>query len=309
MRIATHQRTPPNQTILPNARKATRIGYFTILAATVLAVSGCARDVAPMFDGKAALNLAAQQMSFGPRIVGTQGHAEAKLWILDTLSRLGWETTVQSAAYRGVDLFNLVGRRGTSDRGPIVIGAHYDTRPKADRDPIDPEAPVPGANDGASGVAVLLELARVLPDDRDGQEIWLVFFDGEDSGGLEGWEWSAGAAAFADDLTVTPQAVVIVDMVGAAALHIPREATSDVGLLDEVWSIADDLGADVFVEEAGPPIIDDHRPFLQRGIPAVDLIGLPYAHWHTTADTLDKLSAESLEQVGRVLQAWILSRR
>jgi hypothetical protein len=102
---------------------------------------------------------------------------------------------------------------------------------------------------------------------------------------------------------------VIVDMVGDAAVRIPREATSDVALLDELWSIAEELGAEAFVPELGAPIMDDHRPFLERGIPAVDIIGLPYAHWHTTADTLDKLSAESLEQVGRVVYAWILSRR
>ena len=248
-------------------------------------------------------------MAFGARIPGTAAHAQAEKWILASLEALGWEATVHSASHRGVELHNLVGKRGGSERGPIVIGAHYDTRPQADRDPVQPEEPVPGANDGASGVAVLLELARVLPADLEGREVWLVFFDGEDSGGLDGWEWSAGAAAFASDLPVTPQAVVIVDLVGAADLRISREASSDAALMDEIWSIAEDLGAEAFVPEIGAPIMDDHRPFLQLGIPAVDLIGLPYAHWHTTADTLDKLSAGSLEQVGRVVHAWILSRR
>jgi len=206
-------------------------------------------------------------MSFGPRIVGTAAHAEAEASIVDSLEALGWETTVHTAVYRGVELHNLVGKRGTSADGPIVIGAHYDTRPVSDRDPIDPEQPVPGANDGASGVAVLLELARVLPSDLRGREIWLAFFDGEDSGGLDSWEWSAGAAAFAADLTITPQAVVILDMVGGVDMQIRREATSDVSLLDEIWTIADTLGADVFVPEIGVPIMDDHRPFLDRGIP------------------------------------------
>jgi glutaminyl-peptide cyclotransferase len=309
MRIATTHRPPFTPPSPFDTHKATRSLLFALLAALVLAVHGCAPEPSPAFDGDVALRLAERQMSFGPRIVGTPSHAEARMWILKTLEGLGWETTVHTTTYRGVQLNNLVAKRGASDRGPIVIGAHYDTRPKADRDPVDPELPVPGANDGASGVAVLLELARILPADLGEQEVWLAFFDGEDSGGLNGWEWSAGAAAFAADLTVTPQAVIIVDMVGDAALRIPREATSDVGLLDEIWSIADNLGAEGFVHEIGVPIIDDHRPFLERGIPAVDLIGLPYAYWHTTADTLDKLSAESLEQVGRVVQAWILSRR
>jgi Zn-dependent M28 family amino/carboxypeptidase len=280
-----------------------------LLAVTILIVPGCAHEVVPGFDGEAALRLAEQQMSYGPRIIGSPAHAAVRMWILESREALGWKTSVHTANYRGVELFNLVGKRGTSDRGPILIGAHYDTRPKADRDPVNQEAPVPGANDGASGVSVLLELAHVLPADLEGQEVWLVFFDGEDSGGLNDWEWSAGSAAYVDDLTVAPQAVIIVDMVGAATLRIPREATSDVVLLDEIWDTAGELGAEAFVQELGVPIMDDHRPFLQRGIPAVDLIGLPYAHWHTTADTLDKLSAESLEQVGRVVHAWILSRR
>jgi Zn-dependent M28 family amino/carboxypeptidase len=280
-----------------------------VVAVLALAGAGCTRGEAAEFDGEAALLMAGRQMSFGPRILGTAAHAEAEEWIVGSLVALGWETSVHTAVYRGVELHNLVGKLGASDDGPIVMGAHYDTRPVADRDPVDPEQPVPGANDGASGVAVLLELARVLPSDLDGREVWLVFFDGEDSGGLDGWEWSAGAAAFAADLTVTPQAVVILDMVGDVDLQIRREATSDVTLLDEIWTIADTLGADVFVPEIGVPIMDDHRPFLDRGIPAVDIIGLPYAHWHTTSDTLDKISAESLEQVGRVVHAWILSRR
>ncbi len=130
--------------------------------------------------------------------------------------------------------------------------------------------------------------------DLEGQEVWLIFFDGEDSGGLDGWEWSAGAAAFAADLTVTPQAVVILDMVGDADLQIRREATSDATLLDEIWSIADTWAHRPSSRRSACPIIDDHRPFLDRGIPAVDIIDLPYAYWHTTADTLDKISAESL---------------
>ena len=309
MRIATYHRHRTPTYIHPEQHKATRMALVLLAGAVALAAVGCARRPAPEFDGEAALLLAGRQMSFGPRIPGTAGHAEVEKWIAASLETLGWETTVHTVIYRGVELRNLVGKRGASQDGPIVIGAHYDTRPKADRDPVDPARPVPGANDGASGVAILLELARVLPPDLDGREVWLTFFDGEDSGGLDGWEWSAGAAAFAADLTVTPQAVVILDMVGGADLQIRREATSDVTLLDEIWSIAETLGSEAFIEEIGVPIVDDHRPFLARGIPAVDIIGLPYAYWHTTADTLDKITAESLGQVGRVIQAWILSRR
>lgn len=308
MRIATLPRSHTTQILHPEQHKATRIAAAVLLVVPLLA-GACVRKTTLEFDGRAALELAERQLAFGPRIPGTPGHAETSAWIESSLAMLGWETNVHDVSYQGVELHNVVGRRGTSEDGPLVIGAHYDTRPRADRDPVSPDVPVPGANDGASGVGVLLELARVLPPDLGGLEIWLVFFDGEDSGGLGGWQWSAGSTAFVADLAVTPQAVVIVDMVGDADLRLPRERSSDPGLVDEIWNIAAGMGADAFVQEPGVTIMDDHWPFLLQGIPAADIIDLDYAYWHTTADTLDKISGESLQQVGRVIQAWILSRR
>jgi len=255
------------------------------------------------------LTLVEQQLAFGPRIPGTEASAQAVDWIEDALAAQRWETSVVDTTYRGVELRNVTGKRGSSAAGPIVIGTHYDTRPSADRDILAPNEPVPGANDGASGVAVLLELARVLPADMGDLEVWLAFFDGEDSGNLDGWEWGAGAEAFASSLEVKPQAVVIVDMVGDCDLRLPRERSSDPALTDEIWGIAGELGAGAFVDEAGMAIADDHGPFLARGSPAVLIIDLQYYYWHTTGDTLDKVSAESLEQVAIVLEAWILSRR
>lgn len=280
-----------------------------VFTASVLLAGACAGERGPQFDGQQAMALAARQMEFGPRVIGSAAHAATRAWIVSTLEAHGWQTEVSTADVRGTRLYNLVGRRGDSAHGPILLGAHYDSRAVADRDPLGSEAAVPGANDGASGVAVLLELARVLPGRLSGQEIWLVFFDGEDAGGLDGWEWAAGAAAFAAGLTEMPQAVVIVDMVGDADLRLPVEAQSDPRLAEEIWAVADDQGAPAFVREAGPSILDDHRPFLDRGIPAVDIIDIDYAYYHTTSDTLDKISAASLEQVGQVLEAWVLARR
>ena len=309
MRIATTPPTTTPSTTTPNAHKATRrILLLSAVLSTLL--GGCQTRGAEPFDGDRAVAFVEQQLRFGPRSPGTEGNEQAAGWIKTTLDELGWETDLHTASYQGVLLHTVVGKRGSSTAaGPILIGTHYDTRPLADRDPVDPGAPVPGANDGGSGVAVLLELARVLPADVEDLELWLVFFDGEDSGNLGGWEWSAGATAFAADLEVRPQAVVIVDMVGDAHLRLPRERTSDPGLTDEIWSTARDVGASAFVDEQGAAILDDHRPFLALGIPSVLIIDLDYAYWHTTQDTLDKVSAESLEQVGAVLQAWILSRR
>ena len=308
MRIATTPTTTTQPHTPPNATKATR-RILSASVALVVFLGGCQNRGAEPFEGNRAVTLIEQQLNFGSRSPGTEGNGQAAEWIEATLDELGWQTSVHTASYQGVVLHTVVGKRGSSTAGPVLIGTHYDTRPLADRDPVDPLAPVPGANDGGSGVAVLLELARVLPADAEDLELWLVFFDGEDSGNLGGWEWSAGAAAFAADLEARPQAVVIVDMVGDADLRLPRERTSDPGLTDEIWSTARDLGADAFVDQEGAAILDDQRPFLALGIPSVLIIDLEYAYWHTTEDTLDKVSAESLEQVGSVLQAWILSRR
>ena len=278
-------------------------------ALSTLALAACTEAARPQFDGALALGLAATQMEVGPRPPGTAALLATGSWIAATLEQRGWTVDVHTAEYRGVVLHNIVGRLGASTDGPLVLATHYDTRPRADRDPVDPDSPVPGANDGASGVAVLLELARVLPERLTDQEVWLVFFDGEDSGGLDGWEWHAGASAYAAQLSEIPQAVVVVDMVGDADLRLPVEQNSDSALVEEIWHVAEDQGATAFVDEPGASIVDDHRPFVDRGIPAVNIIDIEYPYWHTTADTLDKISADSLAQVGRVLEAWILSRR
>ena len=166
--------------------------------------------------------------------------------------------------------------------------------------------PVPGANDGASGVAVLLELARTLP--ADSVPTWLVFFDTEDNGRVEGWDWILGSRAFAEEVTVQPQAVVIVDMIGDSDLNIYYEKNSDPTLRAEIWSTAADLGYDKqFIQEEKYNMLDDHTPFVEKGIPAVDMIDFDYPYWHTVQDTPDKVSAESLKAVGDTLWHWVVN--
>lgn len=165
---------------------------------------------------------------------------------------------------------------------------------------------MPGANDGASGVAVLLELARILDIEKLRNEVWLVFFDAEDNGNLDGWEFSAGSEYMAAHLSAAPAQVVIVDMIGDADQVIYKERNSTPELQEQIWAIAARLGyEDQFVPKYKWSISDDHIPFLRRGYPAIDLIDFDYPFWHTTRDTIDKLSAESLERVGRVLQTYI----
>ena len=258
------------------------------------------------FDGARAYQDVAAQLEFGPRPSGSEGHTQIQGWIQAQLEDAGWQVEVQQTEQAGQPVHNIIAKRGSGTPW-IILGAHYDTRFFADQDP-DPAnhtQPVPGANDGASGVAVLLELARVLPQDFDGQ-LWLVFFDAEDNGRIEGWDWILGSRAFVASLEGKPDAVVIVDMIGDADLNILQEQNSDRALTEQIWGVASDLGyANHFIPRAGYRILDDHLPFLEVGIPAVDLIDFDYPYWHTVDDTIDKVSAESLQVVGEVLLSWL----
>ena len=263
-----------------------------------------------VFDGQAAYGHAAAQMAFGARPVGSQANRKTADYIARTLKRYGWEVELQDYTYKGVNGRNVIGKAG---KGPLVIvGAHYDTRRLADNDPDTTQRnqPVPGANDGASGVAVLLELARALNRESLRNEIWLAFFDAEDNGRLDGWDFSVGSQTMAQNLTVTPQAVIVVDMVGDTDQKIYKERNSTATLQDALFQEATKLGyKDQFVSEFKYSMIDDHTPFLQRGFAAVDIIDFDYPYWHTTQDTLDKISPASLERVGRVLMSYLQTTR
>lgn len=258
------------------------------------------------FDGDIALDHVRAQMDIGPRPTGSEESRQTAAYILSALEELGWETETQPFEYQGVAAQNLVARAGEPDGPVFMFGAHYDTRLRADQDLDNPEAPVPGANDAGSGVAVLLELARVVDLDAVPGEVWLVFFDAEDNGHLDGWEYIAGSRYFVEQLDFDPEYLVLVDMVGDADQQLYLEQTSDATLQAHLWAIAAELGyGEQFIAAPGYSMIDDHTPFLERGIPAVDIIDFDYPYWHTVADTLDKVSAESLARVGRVLEAFL----
>ena len=257
------------------------------------------------FDGQRAYADVQTQVAFGPRSPGTDGHAQIVAWMRAELESAGWQVEVQESEALGHPVQNIVAKRG--DASPqIILGAHYDSRMFADNDP-DPAnrtQPVPAANDGASGVAVLLELARTLP--KDSVPTWLVFFDAEDNGRIEGWDWILGSREFVKNNVLQPRAVVVIDMIGDADLNIYKERNSNAGLTDEIWGVANSLGYEKqFIAEYKYSMEDDHTPFLEAGIPAVDIIDFDYPYWHTISDTPDKVSAESLEAVGKTLWTWI----
>ncbi len=261
-----------------------------------------------IFNGELAYNYVLAQVAIGPRPTGSEAGWATGDFIIDELTQLGWQAEAQEFFFKGVRGRNIIGRKEGGSGPVIILGAHYDTRPAADQDPVPTlrEEWIDGANDGASGVAVLLELARVLEQDTLKNEVWLAFFDAEDRGRLEGWPFSVGARHMAENLTVNPQSVVVVDMVGDADQQLYFERNSTRELAEEIWAVAAKLGYGAyFIPEPRHTIIDDHIPFLERLIPAVDIIDFDYPYWHTVEDTADKVSPQSLERVGRTLQVWL----
>lgn len=258
------------------------------------------------FQGEIAYDWVLRQTDLGYRITGTETNLLAGDMFIEELDSLGWEVREQNFTYRDTPVRNILAWRG---EGPaILIGAHYDTRRAADQE--DPNVPVMGANDGASGVAVLLELARVVDPTQINNRLYLAFFDAEDNGDLDGWSWIVGSSYMANNWGEAGEpplkAMILVDMIGDADQQLYYERNSDPALREEIWSIAAELGYDDrFIPQPKYAMLDDHIPFIRQGIPAIDIIDFDYPYWHTTQDTPDKVSPESLEAVGHTLEVWL----
>ena len=257
------------------------------------------------FNGVRGLADVQAQVAFGPRIPGSAGHAQILEWMRSELESAGWQVQIQQAEEMGHPIQNLIAFR-TNDSPQYILGAHYDTRIDADRDPdvSKQNQPTPGADNGASGVAILLELARTLPSNTP--PVWLVFFDAEDNGKIPGWDWTLGSKAFAATMSVRPQAMLLVDMVGGENPMFYMDGNSDRNLRTSIWDTAAKLGyKDSFIPSVKYDILDDHIPFIQARIPSVDIIDIDYKYWLTTEDTPDKISSKSLKMVGDVLLTWL----
>ncbi|MFW9805787.1 MAG: M28 family peptidase [Candidatus Thorarchaeota archaeon] len=261
----------------------------------------------PLFSGNDAYSYLEEQCDFGPRPPGSINLSLCRTMIAETFESFGWNVTFQNFTYHEVECANIIVRWNSQNNSPIILGAHYDTRPPGSSD----SGSGLGANDGASGVAVLLELAKILPiETRSLVEI--VLFDAEDSGGISGWDWIQGSTYYVSQLSANRQdtinAMILLDMVGDVNLELPRERSSTISLQSSIWNVADQLGYnDTFIDSYGGPILDDHRPFLDASIPSVDLIQVPFPwYWHTLEDTPDKCSATSLETVGEVIEVFLV---
>lgn len=289
------------------------------IAGLILVAIGCgAGGGGPReFDGEAAFGYVETQLAFGPRIPNTEGHRRTGDWILEQLRGRADSVEVQEFTHVTLEgdtlhLRNFIGRfrPGVGER--ILYVAHWDTRPRADRDANlgRQRLPVPGANDGASGVAVLLGVADVLQRRPAGFGVDLVFVDGEDYGDFNAdADVLLGSRHYTTQLDpdALPLFAVVWDMVGDRDLEIFQEGHSVAGapeVVNRVWGRARELGYDrVFRAQVGGAITDDHLPLLDAGIRAIDVIGWPYDHWHTAEDTLDKVSAAALQIVGDVAVA------
>ena len=289
-----------------------KISVFLFAAVLFAFLTACSET------GKAVelMPLVQKQLNMGPRTPGSEAHARFVEYASELLKAAGWTVHSASEKYEGKTVQNVIADRGPKDPSEwIVIGAHYDSRITADQElqPEDRQKSVPAANDGASGVAVLLGLAQNLPEVPD-RRITLAFFDAEDQGKIMGWpDWCLGSRLLAEQygaLDRKPDAVIVIDMIGDADLNIHREKNSDEVLTDRLFSLAKELGlSKQFIDSAKYAMYDDHIPFIEQGIPAADLIDFDYPWWHTLNDTADKLSEESLQAVYKLLYAYITGER
>lgn len=297
------------------------------LTAAVALLGACERGAQTPkpgpFDGTTALEYVKTQLDFGPRIPGSDGHRKAGDWIVqmmreraDTVIEQTW--THKAANGDSLPMRNIFARFRPAATERILYVTHWDTRPISDS-AMEPERramPVPGANDGASGVALLIALGDLLKQTPPTVGIDFLFTDGEDYGSFGPPEVDVliGAKYFAKNLPSAgyrPLFGVLWDMIGDRDLQIAKEGHSvdkagDV--VDRVWRVANDLGyGQYFNPGSWGPITDDHLPLLEIGIPIINVIDLAYPPHHTPDDTIDKVSAESLKIVGDV--AWAVLQR
>jgi len=286
-----------------------------------VAGASCSAQTIPTFDGQRAYAYLVKQCDFGPRNPGSVGHQKAQDYLVKEFSKFTDQVRLQPFPFVNykdnlhLTLNNIIASFG--HKSPrILLAAHWDTRPWADQDP-NPKnrnTPILGANDGASGVAVLLEIARHLKENPPPVGVDLALWDGEDSG-REGHsdEYLQGSRYFARNksLSYDPEFSILLDMIGDRDLQIYEEGNSisyAPDVVNRVWAIASKLGYPQFIPDVRYTIVDDHLPLLEVGIPSIDVIDFDYPYWHTLGDTPDKCSAKSLKVVGQVLLNVIYSR-
>ena len=320
---------------------------FVIIAACLLVLAGCKNNkpspddggnavdytqvAVPAFNADSAFSLVSMQLDFGPRVPGSQAAQKCAAMLADRLGRScdtvilqPFQATLWDASRkRGI---NIIGSLNPSATKRVLVAAHWDSRMWADHDPDDANhhSPVPGANDGASGVAVILEMARVMSQMPPSVGVDFVLFDLEDQGQPE-WAdgytdntWCLGSQHWAQNRHIPYYSAIygiLLDMVGAYEPRFTKEQVSRTyapGLIDKIWAVAAALGyGNVFVNTNTDPILDDHLYVNQMaGIPMIDIVqNSPttsfFSHWHTTTDDLSSVSPKTLAMVAEVVMKTI----
>ena len=298
-----------------------RIIALIVYLPAMMTLGGCKSAVSE-FSGDNSFQFLEKQCSFGPRNPGSEGYKSCRNYLIETLG--DFADTVLTQSFQVIvdkdsfDLVNIIARFQQESNHHILLGAHWDTRPWADKD-LNPELrqdPILGANDGASGVAVLLELARLFHKSAPPIAVTIVFFDGEDLGKEgEPKSYARGSSYFAENLPFpTPENAIILDMVGDIDLNIPIERNSyrqNPELVKALWKQAETLRLPAFKNWLGYTVYDDHVPLWEKArIPAVDIIDFEYPnrsvnYWHTHRDVPENCSPASLGQVGILLAHYI----
>jgi len=288
--------------------------YLTVLLLSLILLGSCSKSQIPNFNNVQAYQYLKKQCDIGFRYPGSKGHAECLDYLYNELKK--YTDTVVKQPFPFTDprtgrlyqLHNIIASFGIQPHR-ILLCAHWDTRPVADKDPDSKnrDKPILGANDGASGVAVLLEIARIMKSSPPNIGVDIVLFDGEDSG-AEGYNntWCYGSRYFAQHKPADylPQYGILLDMIGDRDLYIPVEGYSEQyvpDFVDKVWSKAESLDLTVFDRSSSYYMVDDHLELIKVGIPCVNIIDFNYPYWHTVEDTPDKCSSESLGIVGKLV--------
>lgn len=281
------------------------------------------------FDSDSAFSFVEAQVNFGPRVPGTQSHVQCGDYIIDKLKSYNADTIIvqsfDTQNFKGdaMPLRNIMGRYDMQNPNRVLLVAHWDTRPWADNDRqfTNRNTPVPGANDGGSGVAVLLEIARLLNDSLPNVGVDLLFVDGEDSGRSEGFgnnddTWCLGTQYWINHMPYAADALprygILLDMVGGLNAIFYREYVSERNapdINDKVWAVAKAAGyGDRFQNAVRGGVIDDHVFINRVGIPCIDIIecghpetGTFSPHWHTLEDNLNNINLTSLKAVGQTV--------
>ncbi len=284
-------------------------------------ITTCGQTPKIKFDQTKAWEYLKTQVEFGPRNPGSAGHTKCRDWIVEECKKYTDKVKLQPFTYHWsktdseIKMSNILAEVNVGSTKTVILLAHWDTRPSADQD--DKESnrnkPILGANDGASGVAVLLEILRGFKTDPPNVNVLFLFTDGEDLGpSLD--EMFLGAKHFALNAKANQYAWgILLDMIGDKDLSIPKEPYSIQyagSLVERFYAHAAEMGeSKTFPNRVQGYIFDDHLPLNDVGIPTMDLIDFTYPYWHTLQDTMDKCSAESLGKVGRVLESFVRKER